>query len=67
MQEVIVYIIGLLVALYIGVKVYRFFVRRDDPCRGCAGCDVKNLYEAKRMTCKPKTKKKSGGCGCGGS
>lgn len=61
MQDVIVYIIGGIVAVYIVISVYRFISRRSDPCRGCSGCDVKTLYDAKRMTCGKKDK----GCGCG--
>ena len=36
-QEIIVYIIGALLAIYLGYKLYRIFVRKryDKLCSGC--------------------------------
>ncbi len=64
LQEAVVYIIGIVVAVCIAVWLYRIIVRRKNPCLGCSGCDIKDIFEAKRKDCTPK--KKSGcGCGCG--
>ncbi len=50
-QEITVYIIGVAATVYIAIAVYRFVMRRKDPCTGCAGCDLKNEFERKRQTC----------------
>lgn len=64
-QEIIVYIIGIVVAACIAVWLYRIIARRKNPCGGCSGCDAKTIYEAKRKSCD--TGRKGGhGCGCAG-
>ncbi len=50
-QEIIVYIIGGVVAAYIAIAVYRAVARRSDPCAKCTGCDLKKEFERKRRTC----------------
>lgn len=62
-QNIIVYLIGVLVVVYIAVSVYRLITRRADPCSGCAGCDLKAQLDRKRATCKPGGKPNSD-CGC---
>lgn len=60
LQEVIVYIIGVITAICVIVWLYRIIVRRRNPCSGCGGCDVKDRSEAERRDCGSKPE---GGCG----
>lgn len=49
-QQIIVYIIGIAVFLYIGYKFYLMLTGRakKDPCSGCNGCDLKRELDAKK-------------------
>ena len=43
-QEIITYSIGILVAIYLSIKVYRFFCRKKKEvgrCDDCPGCKFK--------------------------
>lgn len=50
-QQIIVYIIGAAVVVYIAVAIYRLITRRSDPCAGCAGCDLKSEFDKKAEIC----------------
>jgi len=44
-QEIITYGIGILVAIYLCIKIYRFFCNRKkgvNRCDGCPGCIIKS-------------------------
>lgn len=43
-QQIIVYIIGLLVLIYIAYRLYRFIraAANHNPCDDCKGCDLKS-------------------------
>ncbi|MBP3519467.1 MAG: FeoB-associated Cys-rich membrane protein [Parabacteroides sp.] len=48
-QEIAVLIIGLIVILYIGWKLYRLLAHptgTDNPCHGCPGCALKDKANA---------------------
>jgi hypothetical protein len=54
MQLIIVYII---IAIAIGYAVYsivKFIRKKEDPCAGCSGCDIKNEI---MRNCKEKAEK----------
>jgi hypothetical protein len=45
-QEIIVYITGILVVFYIGIKIYRFFCNTKkgmSHCDSCSGCVLKEV------------------------
>ena len=45
-QFVVIYIIGVLVAILLLYKLYRFFFAKKtttNPCAGCTGCDLHQL------------------------
>lgn len=50
-QQIIVCIIGVAVAIYLAVAIYRLITRRSDPCAGCAGCDLKSEFDKKVKSC----------------
>ncbi|MBO5226371.1 MAG: FeoB-associated Cys-rich membrane protein [Parabacteroides sp.] len=46
-QEIAIILIGILVILYVGRKLYRLLTRpqqKDNPCCGCTGCSLKKKY-----------------------
>lgn len=77
-QQVIVYVIGGLLAGYVVWRIVRLFVHRGrpyDPCAGCSGCDLRTDFRKKQLGCSEKgiqgkpiaqknQSKKSTGCGC---
>ncbi len=47
-QDIVIYIIGMLIVAWLCYKLYRFvFVKKGqvNKCAGCPGCDLKNLLE----------------------
>lgn len=50
-QQIIVCIIGAVIAVYIAIAIYRLVTRRSDPCAGCAGCDLKSALDKKAESC----------------
>lgn len=54
-QEIAVIFIGILTAIYIGWKVYKFFSpsanTTNGPCGGCTGCSVKNEINKRKSCC----------------
>jgi hypothetical protein len=47
-QEIITYGIGILVAIYLCIKVYRFFSNKNKGtscCDSCSGCSLKKREE----------------------
>lgn len=53
-QEIAVYIIGFIVAVYIIWKVYRKITagkNTGDPCCGCSGCSLKDRIPREDKSC----------------
>ena len=54
-QEIAIIIIGLIVLLYIGRKIYKQLAhppKAGDPCCGCTGCNLKDVKKIKNQrTC----------------
>ena len=54
-QELAIIIIGLIVLLYIGRKIYKLLAhppKAGDPCCGCTGCNLKDVKKIKdQRTC----------------
>ena len=45
-QEIIIYITGILVVVYVSIRIYRFFCntkKGSHHCDGCPGCALKEL------------------------
>ena len=69
-QEIIVYAIGVAVAVYVILRIVRLITRRSNPCAGCSGCDLKEELRkaaARKKECGKHTDKDtgSGDCSCG--
>ncbi len=49
-QEIAIIIIGLIVLLYIGRKIYKLLAhppKAGDPCCGCTGCNLKDVKKSR--------------------
>lgn len=57
-QNIIVYIIGILVALLIGFRIYRLITGKRDPCASCGReCTLRSELTSLRKAKQPKGKK----------
>lgn len=55
-QEIAIILIGIIIVLYLGRKIYRFIVhpsKGENPCAGCCGCSLKQ--EVKKKCIRPTT------------
>jgi hypothetical protein len=47
-QDVMIYVVGVTVIIWLCYKLYRFVFTgkgRTDKCAGCAGCDLKDISD----------------------
>lgn len=53
-QEVAIVLIGIITALYLGLKIYHFIVhssKANNPCAGCCGCSLNENVKKKNSAC----------------